>query len=154
MESNFWSIIRKNIGPIIGIIAISISAIFFSMSRFQKKPSFAVSESEPIAKLIKETDRMTILWDGEHIENVVIVKVAIWNSGRRYIDISDISKTSPICITPFENINILSVETLDKSRPELEFETFVGTDESSKTPIIRIKLLEDEALEKFDGGIV
>lgn len=153
MGKNNFFFSYRNITVAIGFLAILISIAIFTKSRFIKKPIYAVSKPEAIAKLIKETDRMTILWDNEPIENAILVRVAIWNSGRRYIDVLDISRTTPIRILPSEDIKILSVEEIKTSRPELQFDTFIETSPNTQGQCVRIQILGDEALERNDGGL-
>lgn len=141
-----WSIAKH---PFTGVaIGIIVALFVYMLSRATKEPVFSVSPPELVAQTIHSEEKLKIFWDNEEIHNATSVKIALWNNGSKFIDKSDISSTDPIkIISADEDINILAVKALRTSRTNLNFET---KKENNK---VIVKIIGDEALEKFDGAI-
>jgi hypothetical protein len=95
---------------------------------------------------------LTLLWEGEEVENVHTIDVVIWNAGREYLDKNSISATDPIRITYPPGVKILYMKFTRTSRDNLEF---TATDlADAGTSAIEVGIVGDEALERKDGGLL
>lgn len=143
-----WEVLKHPVTVL--VIATIIAIIGIAVGRTTKKPVFVVSPPELIAQTVPEQEKLRIIWAGNEIQNVALVKIGIWNQGSRYIDKNDISSTNPIRIKPLKKVGILAVQVLKTSRPTLNFDSKIETDADGIESIL-LKIKGDEALEKFDG---
>jgi len=156
MKKSKISIAKRNkwiwafLGYFIGLLGILATIISVVVIRERKEPVYSVSPTSLVAKTVPEEERLKIYWDSTEIQSVSLVKIAIWNKGRRTIDQSDFIK--PLRIKPSENVNILATETLRTSRSTLEFIRKIEEDEDSIESVV-ILVEGNEVLEHGDGGI-
>jgi hypothetical protein len=153
MEDN-PKMFKLNYGLLIGILGVLIAIFSIIYSTKDKSPVYTVSNPNLIAQTIQGENNLKITWNGENINNVASVTVAIWNKGRQYIDKSDISTDDPIQVVPSDhNSKILAVYVLKTSRPNLNFDTNINSNKSGYDYVI-INIEGDEALEYMDGLVL
>jgi len=136
------------------IIAIAITSFFFYfVERKEIEPRYAVSNIELIAEQTFDAPELKLFWDGQEIQEVQSIKIAIWNSGKQYISEENISDNKPIMVNIPSGIQILYAEFIETSRPTLQFSTkFLPSEIDRQT--IRITIVGDDAIEKDDGGVI
>lgn len=154
---NKLSIVFGN--PVINLVIATLLGIvgtwFFYMLIEAKeiKPRYAVSREELIAEQILDTDDLKLLWNGVEIENVKSVKIGIWNSGRQYLSQDEISDDYPIRVKIPPGVQVLYSKFIYTTRPTLQFSTsFFPSGEDRQ--FIQINFDNDEAVERYDGGIL
>jgi hypothetical protein len=158
-EETVLSKIAKNpvVNLLIGVGGIIIGLAFaagfyFLVEQKEIKPRYAVSEPETLAEATADAPGLTLLWEGEEIENVHTIDVVIWNAGRQFLDKNAISATDPIRITYPPGVKILYRKFVRTSRDSLEF---TATDlAGAGTRAIQVEIVGDEALERKDGGLL
>lgn len=139
------------VGLIIGIVGVS-AGFFFGLNRERKEPVYSVSSSEIILEALKEEENLKIFWEDKQIETISLVRVAIANRGRIFIDKDDILE--PIKIKPNKFVDILKVRIPEgrKSRDELNFNTQIKQDKDGIQSIM-VTINGNELLESKDGAI-
>ena len=134
------------------VIGILIALYFYSLSISRIEPRYAIMGPEALAMITLDSPRLELRWDGRAIENVQMVRIALWNSGRSYLDNAAIPKESPIRIEYPRDVQVLSATLSAVSRPSLILEaredSIAGAGEC-----LRLDLAGDEALERHDGGV-
>ena len=132
------------------VIGCILTIITFLASKSEKEPVYVISPFELLAQTMDEENSLKISWNGQEIKNVNSVKIALWNNGSQLIDKKDILVNNPIRLVSLSNVDILSVQTICTSRPELKFTTLIEKDEGNNESIV-LKVEGDEVLEKLDG---
>jgi hypothetical protein len=123
------------------------------MAIARKEPVYAVGTTELMARTEKLASHLTILWDHTPFDNICVTNIALWNSGRQFIDAADF--VSPINVVASKPIAFLYAEQRRASRPELNVtlpERVTGT--SSLTQTIVFGPPVSEAFEKDDGVVL
>jgi hypothetical protein len=133
------------------IAALVFSCFFFYFVELKEiKPVYSIDEINSIASQTADAPDFKIFWKDKEINNLKSVEITLWNNGKQYIDNNSISGTDPIQIEFPDGIEVLNVDLVKTSRPELNFNyTYFPSNEDRKSIIINI--VGDEALEKFDG---
>jgi hypothetical protein len=144
--------ILRHVPTVVGIALAVLGIILTVRSTARAKPVYTVGEPKLVAQTLAEEDRLTLLWDGGKIKNAASVNIAMWNSGSRFIDKSDIPGDNPLRIMPSEPVDILSVVVLMTSRQGLQFAPRVEAGPGGQESIV-IGIDGDEALEKGDGAV-
>lgn len=146
-----WEILKHPVTAL--VLAIICSYIFFKLGQSNKSPEFTTGKWEPVINATTNDPRLTILWDGVKVPNVMSKQVAFWNGGSQYIDKKDISLDEPIRIIPQEPIKILNVNIIKVSRDNLKLKPSTEFGVNLNRDVIRIDIEGDEALEEMDGGL-
>lgn len=140
--------------PITGMIvgALSMIVLFVLLGRQGVEPRYAVSEPELLVEQTFDAPGLTVLWDGKEIKNVYSVKIAIWNAGRQYLDRNRLSNSDPVRVVYPQGARILYHDFIKTSRSSVDFDTIDLAD--TGTSAIQIEILDDEALDQGDGGVM
>jgi len=147
-----WYTKIKNQMPIIlitAVISVLISYFFIVAFERTKKPVYSISEKNLLVELTENDSLLQIIYDKKHVENVVKVEIALWNSGKQCIDQDDFLDSIPLIIKPTKDIDILNVVKKRKSRESLDFS--INVIRSDSVECIELDILNGEVLEKDDG---
>lgn len=142
----------RTVLTIIGLLVAVCGVVYAVATRETKEPIYAVDSSELVAQMVPGEARLMVLWDSEVITNAASVKIALWNRGSRYIDATDLSETDPIRLEPLDQVDILGVTVIERSRETLTFDARVKADGDGSEMVV-ITLVGDEALERLDGAV-
>lgn len=139
--------------PIISlIVAIVLGYIYHLLALEKYELSYSVSNEEIIATTQPGSPELTINWNETPVKDEIKrFKVAIWNSGEKYIDHSQFSKTTPLqmeLLSP--NNKIFAKNISSTSRASLKIEL----DNKSEAGISIIKIAGDDGLEPGDGFVI
>lgn len=134
------------------VITAIIAIIFYLLAEKTVEPRYSMTQPELVAEVTEEAPKLKLLWNGSEIQNVYDVKILIWNAGRQYIDNQTISSTAPIKVICPNDSQILYHKFIKTSRESLTFEVLPFKNDSENS--LHIKIVGDEALEKFDGGVL
>jgi len=136
------------------VVGVLITVVFFYfVERKEIDTRYAIDNVELIAAQTLDAPELELFWDKEKINDISSVKIAFWNSGKQFLSTENISKTNPIRIIVPKGVRILFAEVIETSRPTLRFSTTYSQEKISSDGIL-INILDDEALEHMDGGIV
>lgn len=136
------------------IVGVIITALFFYLvERKEIDAKYAVDNTELIAAQTLDAPELELFWDKEKINDISSVKIAFWNSGKQFLSTENISKTNPIRIIIPKGVRVLFAEVIETSRPTLRFSTTYNQETLSSDGVI-INILDDEAMEHMDGGVV
>lgn len=141
LRSKLYSFIKHPF--VLFIVPILISIAIFFLDKTYKKPFYNLSNPELIAS--KANENLKILYNNSEINNIYSTNLTIWNGGNKIIDYSDFVRDQPITLSA-SNIHFLSISLSNTSRQNLRFSSQIVNDS------IRIRLLNDEALEQNDGA--
>jgi hypothetical protein len=147
----FWA---SPLWSVVGVVISVIRAIvFYVLGNAKKEPVYAVGTTEVLARTEKLASRLSILWDQTPYENVCITNIALWNSGKQFIDGSDF--ISPVNVVASRPIPFLYAEQRRSSRPELSMKVPERAPGSSNlTQNIAFTPPVGEAFEKDDGVLL
>jgi hypothetical protein len=145
-------------GPIlaltVALVGIGVTILIgYVFSVGNVDPCYSVSGVETIAAVLESETRLHLLWDGKDIPNVAVVRIALWNAGKQYIDAKNTVPSSPICIVPPEGVTLLSEAIVNLSRKDLALSLTRVRSETGEE-VLQVDLLGDEALERGDGAVV
>lgn len=137
--------------PIFGLFfGIIISYIFYILQKDSIEITSAISSTDNITKT-NISSKLKFYYDTMLVENVKSIKISIWNSGTKYIDKTDISKTYPLCFIPSDSIRILEIRTIKRTRNNLNVIPTAYFDSTNKKNQIKLEIFGDDGFEKYDG---
>ena len=136
-------------GILIGLVA---TAVAFFAARKDIAPVYAVTDPQLLAEVTEDAPRLQLLWDGEVVPNVYLVKVAFRNDGRQFLGKELLSKTDPLRLEYPDDVSILSHVLTSTSRGNLVFHSEPGSEEWPNS--ILLAIVDDEVLERGDGGVL
>lgn len=142
---------------IIGVVLGLIGAILAVKAIARKRPYYTISEPKSLVKILDNKLTFKLFYGKKEVKNIYSMNFVIWNAGKKYIDVKDISQEKPITLTPIhpqtatEKVEILAVSELTTSRPELHIKPRKEKDEK-EFPRIVFNIQGDEALERKDGS--
>lgn len=154
--TNTWNrLIALLQNPLVNIVVgVIVTVLFFYfVERKEIDTKYAVDNTELIAAQTLDAPELELFWDNEKINDISSVKIAFWNSGKQFLSMENVSKTNPIRIIVPNGIRILFAEVIETSRPTLRFSTTYSQDSVSTDGII-LNILDDEAIEYMDGGVI
>lgn len=99
----------------LGLLAVSsfIYAIICQrLNKERKEFSYCVKSNVLIRKKKSKFEKLSITYDGNHIDNLCVSRYTIWNSGNRTLNRSDIVDTKELTISIAETYEILDVELI------------------------------------------
>ncbi len=129
------------------VLGLTISLVFYLLSKSEKLPSYHITKPELIAKQVSEGSSLKISWDTLELQNLYFVNLTIWNNGNEYIDSEDFVENQPMMLHNTGDVRILSIVEKQKSRPEIR----IGRNIDSLGSAAEFYLLDNEALEQNDG---
>ena len=104
------------ISAIIGIIA---TILVYRFSKREKLLLLAYTTELLISDYKSEINELTIKYKNEEIENLNVLKIAFWNSGKSTIVENDISSTNPIIFQIDKESKILNISIVGKSEKSI-----------------------------------
>lgn len=99
------------------IIDALVKLISFFQSNKSKEFSYATSSYQVIRNNIAFCDDIEITHKGARINTLTVTNFAIWNSGKKLIDGSDIIPSYPLCIRAIDDSKILSARITEFVEP-------------------------------------
>lgn len=151
-----WNLIKQpETGLLVGLTGVILTIFFYFASISRVEPKYAISQPEEIVSQIVNDSNFKIFWGDKEIENLFSVKVALWNSGRKYFDNNDVSTDLPLTIVPSinencEKVRIFSAEIVERSRENLDFELV----QQDQTQNIQLKIAKDDSIDQDDGIVI
>lgn len=118
---------------ILTIVSIILAIIFYFRSRRLRKPAFAIRNVNLIKDKIKKIELVEILFQKQHIDNLSIARIAIWNDGDETIRHEDVALVDPIRIETIGNVEILEAKIVYEKQ---EANKFILDIDSSKKKLI------------------
>jgi hypothetical protein len=133
------------------VVSLIFGFFVYLLSDRKKEPVYTVGTTEVLAHTEKLTSHLHVLWDKTPVENICITNIALWNSGKQFIDGSDF--ISPLNVTASKPIALLYAEQRRSSRPELSMKVS-APGSSNSTQTIAFTPPVGEAFEKDDGVVL
>jgi hypothetical protein len=96
----------------------------------------------------KEFNNLTVAWDGNPVPSLCVARIAIVNRGNTPLGQSHFPPVDPVRIMSNQKVEILSVDVVNASRPNLRMS---GTISSNKDSIL-LSIKDGDALEAGDGA--
>lgn len=138
---------------IIAIVGIVVAVCLYYSGQQSKMPRYSVRQPQLVAKITEQEPRLQLLWESKPIVNAASVEIAIWNAGDMYFGNESLSEADPVRIVSDEDVRILAVNQIARSRDTLEFEYEIVQLNGEKQDAILVRLANDDALEKRDGAL-
>lgn len=136
-----WTILA-----ILAIVSFIYAIVCQHKNKEKKELSFARKSHVLIQNSKEKFDKLSILYDGETIDNLCVSKYSIWNSGNKTLDCSDIVTTKELTISVKEESKILEASILSVTEETNNF-TYEKVDEHT------IKVTFDY-IDKKDGVVI
>ncbi len=128
-----WSILS-----LLTIVGVILSVYFGIKSKRIKRFSYAKNSYRLVAKGENTIDKLKLTFDNKEVENAVITKITIWNSGNTVINDSDIVSEKRLRISTKQSCQILEskiiayneksnkalIKVIDDNNIEVSFEYF------------------------------
>jgi len=144
---------RHALVVILTIVGIVVGVCLYYSGQQSKMPKYSVRQSQLVAKITEQEPRLQLLWESKPIANAASVGIAIWNAGDMYFGNESLSEADPVRIVSDEDVRILAVNQIARSRDTLEFEYRIVQLNGEKQDTILVRLANDDALEKRDGAL-
>lgn len=145
---------KKFLGnPVVAVVlTIIVSLFFYWLANEKQEISYSVSNEEIIASRDSGSPELSFSWKGAPIEKELKrFKIAIWNSGDKYIDKTMFSLSDPLGIKIEEgDFEVLGENISSFSRDSLH----IKTESATKDRIIHMFIDGDDGLERGDGFVV
>lgn len=140
-------------GLFMGVVStILMTFVGVNLSNRAGRPTYAVTSHQI---LISEYEGLDFTLNGERIDNLGAVEIALWNDGNHFIDGERFVNDIPILIKEsngVENIKILGASIKQSSRESLEFD--ITNQSNEQGTYLEVKFDQDDALEPSDGMVV
>lgn len=152
----FWrTLIKYAAHPIasmvIGIIATV--AFFYLVERKDIDPVYAISKIDTLAQETTDAPDLKLLWRGEEIQNIRVVRIAMWNQGRQYLDDGRLSASDQLRVVVPPDARVLYAGFSRSSRPTLRFST-ASLPSADNVQFVTVNIANNDALEYQEGGIL
>ena len=132
----------------LGIAGLVSGVVFFLLGIQNKRPVYMVSPAEVITKPKRGcASCLGLAWDGRPVDDIRIVRIALWNSGRKSIDSADFLASDPVRIEPSSKIRLLYAEQSGGSRERLRVSLPVDAPDGT----VSIGFPVGDALHQNDG---
>jgi hypothetical protein len=132
----------------VGIAGLVSGVVFFLLGIQNKRPVYMVSPAEVITKPKRGcASCLGLAWDGKPVDDIRIVRIALWNSGLKSIDSADFLASDPVRIEPSGKIRFLYAEQSGASREKLRVS--LPVDAADET--VSIGFPVGDALHQNDG---
>lgn len=124
---------------ILSLISV-VSFVFGIYTWFAGKKKKEISVSQDSYELIragkKQIPKLDVIYDGINVDNLIVTRIYIWNSGNDVINASDVVFTKRFSISSCENTNILDayiirevdesnkfrIVSIDRNRVTMDFD--------------------------------
>lgn len=135
-----------SICTIIGVPSF-VYTIFSRHKDKTKKEISTISKSNTIVKKGKRAiEKLDISFDGKSVDNLVITKIAIWNSGNVVLNHDDFASEGKLCIISKDETEILYAEIISESDSMNQFE--INQIDNHKI------IIDFEYIEKRNGIVI
>lgn len=134
------------------VFGIILSIFFYWLAKETQELSYSVSAEEVIAAPKDDSPDLSFTWKGKVVDKELKrIKVAIWNSGSKYIDKSMFSIDNPLTVNiKKNNLEIVGQNISTTSRNSLRVKIINSEDSNT----IQLRIDGDDGLEKSDGFIL
>src|SRR5258707_12551413 len=90
------------LGPLIGLISLTLGVIFFSLARRArlKRTAWAIRSNNLVRDFAASLPELEILYRHEKVDTLTVTRIAFWNRGMATIDRNDIASADPLRISP------------------------------------------------------
>lgn len=130
------------IGPLIGLISLSLAVTFFILARRArlKRPTWAVRSNNLVRGFASRLPDLEILFRNKKVDTVTVTRIAFWNRGLATIDRNDIAAADPLRIAPHGGTRLLDVRVVQVSGESSRFEA--ALDGEGKAAYLRFDFLD------------
>ena len=122
-----WAILA-----VIAVISLVYAIICQYKNKEKKEFSYRKKSNTLIHKKKSKYEKLSITYDGHHIEDLCVSAITIWNSGNRTLNSYDIVQSKELKIKAINNNKILDIYVVKVSEPTNNF-TVNKTDEKTAT---------------------
>ena len=151
---------------IITIVSLVYAIICQQKNKERKELSFAKKSNVLVHNQKSKFEKLSLFYDNTKIDNLCVSKIAIWNSGNRVLQSSDIVTENELklyvgiyneiletsIITETETSNKFDINMLDKNTIKVTFD-YVETNDGIVVQIIHTGIKDDVKLScKIKGG--
>lgn len=146
LEKLMGSPIAWAILSIITILSLVLAIIFYLKGKEKKEFSYCLRSSSLIRKNKRKFEKLSVVYDGQAVDDLCVSKFTIWNSGNKTLGREDMVATKELTITASKKNRILDVELIACTEETNKFSATI-VDEHT------VKVLFDY-VDKREGAVV
>lgn len=131
---------------LIAIISVITAVFLYYQGKKVKSPYYAIRSFNIVRNLVSKVESLEMLYNGQHIKNLTVTKIAFWNAGRDTINREDIPTTEPLIIRINEKCKILNAKIINIKNPANQLSVSTSEDQLSCN-------INFEYLDGGEGGV-
>ena len=114
-----WFVDRVLSNPV-SLIALALAIFFYFKNRRFKRLSYAQRSKSLVHDYRSKVPKLELSYEGQPIENLIISRAVIWNSGKETISETDIPPADKLTLTLPNGTKILAYEIRSQLKPANE----------------------------------